>query len=133
ARDPGRARTREADRAALSQRGGADSPGALGPPRAPLVAFGGRACRAFRLPARRVRAPRVSRPGHPQRRGRVALPLSGAIATAAPTPLHTQPRVLLSRRQYARGLRPRSGPAPGGDARSEEHTSELQSHLNLVC
>src|SRR5260370_32783120 len=25
------------------------------------------------------------------------------------------------------------GVFPGGDLRSEEHTSELQSHLNLVC
>src|SRR5260370_3781699 len=32
-------------------------------------------------------------------------------------------------------LRPRRGAQRGGDARdrSEEHTSELQSHLNLVC
>src|SRR4051812_49750251 len=26
-----------------------------------------------------------------------------------------------------------SGPAAGPDSRSEEHTSELQSHVNLVC
>src|SRR5687768_18281665 len=34
-----------------------------------------------------------------------------------------------------RAARPQRGPsgAPGGAARSEEHTSELQSRLHLVC
>src|SRR5207237_2373748 len=27
----------------------------------------------------------------------------------------------------------RTGPSPRSSSRSEEHTSELQSHLNLVC
>src|SRR5260370_5024102 len=29
--------------------------------------------------------------------------------------------------------RPSRGPKPSASSRSEEHTSELQSHLNLVC
>src|SRR5438477_1526819 len=41
------------------------------------------------------------------------------------------------RRRDAADERPRAGPAPRaqapGGARSEEHTSELQSHVNLVC
>src|SRR5438477_5084991 len=28
---------------------------------------------------------------------------------------------------------PPGSPGPGGEFRSEEHTSELQSHVNLVC
>src|SRR5436309_8615402 len=53
-----------------------------------------------------------------------ALPISRARATAAP----------------ARPARPRAAPSPraaarrsNGSARSEEHTSELQSRENLVC
>src|SRR5260370_15663158 len=34
--------------------------------------------------------------------------------------------------QRRHGVEPARVPAPGG-FRSEEHTSELQSHLNLVC
>src|SRR5260370_24620484 len=62
----------------------------------------------------------------------------------SPPPCH---RVALSPVGHAspptpRRSRPESTPLPpryldrrgvGGEARSEEHTSELQSHLNLVC
>src|SRR5260370_32802375 len=36
-------------------------------------------------------------------------------------------------RMVGRRCRERSGHSPAVDLRSEEHTSELQSHLNLVC
>src|SRR4051812_49797710 len=55
--------------------------------------------------SRRPAAPRVHRPGHPQ----------------APVP-RAQPAI----RRHAPALR-------RGHVRSEEHTSELQSHVNLVC
>src|SRR6266480_7108323 len=38
-----------------------------------------------------------------------------------------------SRRRSTRGCTGRAAPAPRGAGRSEEHTSELQSHVNLVC
>src|SRR5260370_20609540 len=47
-----------------------------------------------------------------------------------------RPRRLLDRRGHARfpRLRQRAGPQGAAEVlRSEEHTSELQSHLNLVC
>src|SRR5260370_13771914 len=59
----------------------------------------------------------------------------------ATSPLTTVPRVMVSeprlsrlfafiqRRLFPVGQMPQ----PGQVARSEEHTSELQSHLNLVC
>src|SRR5690606_39698164 len=37
------------------------------------------------------------------------------------------------RRRRSSAAAPRGGAAPGGHARSEEHTSELQSRENLVC
>src|SRR5207237_7488609 len=41
---------------------------------------------------------------------------------------------LLSRSASGRRLLTKTSDLPSGDqARSEEHTSELQSHLNLVC
>src|SRR5260370_20308247 len=48
-----------------------------------------------------------------------------SCAAVAPTP-HPATR---SRRSKDRRFRPANSSAP----RSEEHTSELQSHLNLVC
>src|SRR5207237_10807339 len=42
-------------------------------------------------------------------------------------------RARLPRRARARGEARRRGALPREPARSEEHTSELQSHLNLVC
>src|SRR5437588_4684101 len=38
-----------------------------------------------------------------------------------------------ARRSDGAGLRRRAAPAPAGSPRSEEHTSELQSHSDLVC
>src|SRR5260370_32194385 len=42
------------------------------------------------------------------------------------------PRRPVVPRRLEPGARPHR-PAPGDAVRSEEHTSELQSHLNLVC
>src|SRR5260370_30674818 len=42
--------------------------------------------------------------------------------------------VALTRQMRELDVNPRAyGVTVGGDLRSEEHTSELQSHLNLVC
>src|SRR6266571_51686 len=38
-----------------------------------------------------------------------------------------------ARRGWCSRSRPEPGPPPQGGRRSEEHTSELQSHVNLVC
>src|SRR5882762_11667490 len=43
-------------------------------------------------------------------------------------PISIQPPSVVSRAPGAPGSQPGDG-----DSRSEEHTSELQSHLNLVC
>src|SRR5438477_8827378 len=48
---------------------------------------------------------------------------------AASRPAAAAPR----RRRRPRPRRPRARPGPRCPARSEEHTSELQSHVNLVC
>src|SRR5260370_26826760 len=57
-----------------------------------------------------------------------ALPISGRDSARCRACGH--PRPPRSQRRWTRPRRsPRSGPTP----RSEEHTSELQSHLNLVC
>src|SRR6267142_4148248 len=42
-------------------------------------------------------------------------------------------RSLQERQRLARSCRRRRVAAAGGASRSEEHTSELQSHVNLVC
>src|SRR2546422_3380957 len=42
-------------------------------------------------------------------------------------------RGLVGRRPLGRGHTARLAPAGDGDPRSEEHTSELQSRLHLVC
>src|SRR5690242_21082383 len=55
------------------------------------------------------------------------LSLHDALPSCAPKPNpYTQPRYSSSQRS----LTCRCGPGTG---RSEEHTSELQSHVNLVC
>src|SRR5688572_32650648 len=53
-------------------------------------------------------------------------------ASAAGAAPHWPRRHLLPRASGDRGL-PARFPAPRGTARSEEHTSELQSQSNLVC
>src|SRR5690242_21893349 len=55
-----------------------------------------------------------------------ALPISGA--RHAPARAHRCPR---SRDRGGTG--PAARPSPPAMCRSEEHTSELQSHVNLVC
>src|SRR5207237_10904732 len=63
-----------------------------------------------------------------------ALPISPALARrqppALPLPVHRRPLVRPGPAEPQRHLRE---PGARGSARSEEHTSELQSHLNLVC
>src|SRR5690242_20758123 len=68
-----------------------------------------------------------------------ALPISTA-SRSRPSPTVTSRRCGVQRRSFTRGWRRSSArssataPVPlttGG--RSEEHTSELQSHVNLVC
>src|SRR4051812_49592796 len=49
------------------------------------------------------------------------------------TTLFRSPRPEARRRHPAGGQRPRGGGRRGRCPRSEEHTSELQSHVNLVC
>src|SRR2546422_1922854 len=58
-----------------------------------------------------------------------ALPISGRRRRADRAALRHGRRIRLQRRSPARG---RGSPRPGR-ARSEEHTSELQSRLHLVC
>src|SRR5260370_284908 len=61
--------------------------------------------------------------------------LTGATPRSAPAPgpILTPP----SSQPFSQRQTPRHaiviGPGAGADLRSEEHTSELQSHLNLVC
>src|SRR2546422_7719963 len=62
----------------------------------------------------------ISRPARPQHRRRLTRRRSGV-------PTRTR-----SRRRDRRARAPRVN-APGHGARSEEHTSELQSRLHLVC
>src|SRR5260370_19966678 len=66
--------------------------------------------------------------------------VTGVQTCALPISLtHPRPRSLARSRRalgIAEPCRPRRGSHQGGAAgigRSEEHTSELQSHLNLVC
>src|SRR5260370_12616129 len=47
--------------------------------------------------------------------------------------LDTEPRRRNRRREAARASPHHHDVAVGDNTRSEEHTSELQSHLNLVC
>src|SRR5207237_9238398 len=75
-------------------------------------------------------------PGEPARAGSSA----GGRRRLRPAPPHApRPQELEPRRPgVLRPLRRRPGGArpclpPGNHLRSEEHTSELQSHLNLVC
>src|SRR2546429_7717695 len=98
----------------------------------------------------RVRALTNGRPSRapvrPLRIGWSAFPVRAAEAAAArsrrpdppvPPPVSTRrvpasPRPSLAGAWYRRGSAP--SPAPdGGATRSEEHTSELQSRLHLVC
>src|SRR5260370_18960482 len=44
-----------------------------------------------------------------------------------------RPRMLPRGKRSQRHVRNQSGHDAGSASRSEEHTSELQSHLNLVC
>src|SRR3712207_9021500 len=62
------------------------------------------------------------------------LSLHDALPICAPAPRPSPPRSRSARSDPspARGARPRPGPA-GSPARSEEHTSELQSRQYLVC
>src|SRR5690242_21227242 len=55
-------------------------------------------------------------------------PHFSSAVTESPTPVHRRP----TRRPRAQCPSTRM-PADSTDPRSEEHTSELQSHVNLVC
>src|SRR5437016_12089505 len=79
------------------------------PPRSTLFPY----TTLFRSRSRRGRAASASAPPDPAR------------SATAPTEDGRVPR--------PRGRGPRSGPTPFPAARSEEHTSELQSLTNLVC
>src|SRR5690242_21617558 len=61
---------------------------------------------------------------------------AGAAGRATFTGSFTGSRAGRTRRPArcgAAGARPRPRSCDGGSRRSEEHTSELQSHVNLVC
>src|SRR5260370_6498620 len=63
-----------------------------------------------------------------------ALPISGlpgrAAARAGPAAEATPDPAVLGHLSRCRAI---AGHGPAARSRSEEHTSELQSHLNLVC
>src|SRR5256885_7165605 len=59
-----------------------------------------------------------------------ALPISGTRTDRSPSPKRLTPRCRFSSRLSRRRM---MGNTPTATARSEEHTSELQSPCNLVC
>src|SRR5687768_18072904 len=81
-------------------------------------------------------APGTARRHHCTWLGAVAMTSSAARASATVGP-STRPAGVRSLRasadQLSRNARADSGSAVGSDGRSEEHTSELQSRLHLVC
>src|SRR6266480_6191646 len=80
--------------------------------------------------SRRCRLPRQTHRGpSSERTSTKPTPGLRAISSTAPgkrRSIHSTPRGSARSRKYTNAL----GPA---DTRSEEHTSELQSHVNLVC
>src|SRR2546430_7984449 len=66
----------------------------------------------------------------PRRGGPSARGIGARLATRLPAGRDRPPT---RHRRYCRGPRPRRHRTRLADARSEEHTSELQSQSNLVC
>src|SRR5690242_21214430 len=63
-----------------------------------------------------------------------ALPISSAFRTAAKRVSHSRPPAASASWSSSSSTRARpAGVRSAIAARSEEHTSELQSHVNLVC
>src|SRR5260370_25979653 len=67
--------------------------------------------------------------------GRLCPPYDATSLRLPPAPCRSRVPHLPEPRHHAtpRGRRAAPGPGGCGTRRSEEHTSELQSHLNLVC
>src|SRR5467141_4197548 len=102
--------------------------------------FRGRRLAAPRQVALRARRRSHLRGGNMDRRGaqpaRRAGPGVGGCAHGQPHPRdqpHRAPARHAARLAPRAGRRPALRPGVGCSGRSEEHTSELQSHLNLVC